>query len=386
MEDRRIQPVPNTGKRSPQRVLIYRLGTIGDTVVSLPALHLVARAFPDAERRMLTSFPPMAKASASSTVLEGTGLVHGYFRYTMRTRSAKELLRLWWSLLRWRPQLLVDLSPASGVADAKRNAWFFRLCGITRSVGVPLTDDMQQPRRLPDDAGGERYEHECSRLVRNLAALGPGNLDDPQSWDLKLSEAEQARADEVLAPVKGKPLIAVSFGTKNQANDWTGENWRELLAQLSARYPDHALALCGARVEAADSALTAAGWREHSPAPVVNLCGLLTPRESAAVFQRAAVFLGHDSGPMHLAAAVQTPCVAVFSARNPRGIWFPYGKAHRVLYHHVDCEKCGLETCIVEGKKCILSVAVSEMLAQAEQVLGRPKTLPVLPALSASRG
>jgi len=44
------------------------------------------------------------------------------------------------------------------------------------------------------------------------------------------------------------------------------------------------------------------------------------------------VFLCHDSGPMHLAAAVGTPCVAVFSRHNPPGRWFPYGPDHTVLY------------------------------------------------------
>ena len=63
----------------PERVLVYRLGSLGDTVVALPALHLVARTFPNAERRMLTSFPPNAKAPASSAILTGTNLVDGYF-------------------------------------------------------------------------------------------------------------------------------------------------------------------------------------------------------------------------------------------------------------------------------------------------------------------
>ena len=45
-------------------------------------------------------------------------------------------------------QVLVDLSPASGIADAKRNSLFFRFCGVSRQIGVPLTEDMQKPRLL----------------------------------------------------------------------------------------------------------------------------------------------------------------------------------------------------------------------------------------------
>jgi heptosyltransferase-3 len=358
--------------RSAKRVLIYRLGTIGDTVVALPALNLVARAFPEAERRMLTSIPPVAKASAASAVLEHTGLVHGYLRYKLRTRNLAELIKLWWSIARWRPQVLIDLSPASGIADAKRNSLFFRACGVSRQIGVPLTEDMQKPRllsRAGSQPEGERYEYECSRLVRNIASLGSVDLDNPTSWDLKLTSAEHARAVEVLAHADKRPIIAVSFGTKNQSNDWGQARWRELLGRLAALYPTHALAICGAQVEASDAEDTASEWREKSAAPVMNLCGMLTPRESAAVFSRAVIALGHDSGPMHLAAAVQTPCVAVFSARNPAGVWFPYGKEHQVIYHHVDCEKCGLEVCVVEGKKCIYSITVDEVLGRIRSVL-----------------
>ena len=85
---------------------------------------------------------------------------------------------------------------------------------------------------------------------------------------------------------------------------------------------------------------------------------------------RARVLLSHDSGPMHLAAAVQTPCVAIFAARNKPRVWFPYGGQHRVVYHRVSCWGCGLETCLVEGKRCLTSITVGEVIAAARSVLG----------------
>ena len=78
-----------------KRVLVYRLGSLGDTVVALPALHLIARAFPDAERRMLTNFPVSVKAPAAAAILADNGLIHGYFRYTAGTRSLRNLFTLW---------------------------------------------------------------------------------------------------------------------------------------------------------------------------------------------------------------------------------------------------------------------------------------------------
>jgi heptosyltransferase-3 len=350
-----------------ERVLIYRLGSLGDTLIALPAFHLVARAFPNAERRLLTNFPVNAKAPPAAAILESTGLVHGYFRYAVGTRNPMELFKLWWQVMRWRPQVLVYMGPNRGAESARRDARFFRLCGVQRLIGVPLTEDMQQNRW---DEAGQAFEPEGSRITRNLAELGDADLESPASWDLHLTAAEHTRAAEVLTPTAGRPILAVSVGTKVQSKDWGRDNWRTLLAKLAAIYPDAALALCGAPEESEASEFAAAGWREASSSPVINLCGLLTPRESAAVFARARLFIGHDSGPMHLAAAVQTPCVAIFAARNKPRVWFPYGRQHRVIYHRTDCWGCGLETCIVERKRCLTSITVDEVVTEVRATLG----------------
>ncbi len=353
----------NEGKR----VLVYRLGSLGDTVVALPALHLVARAFPQAERRMLTNFPVSVKAPAAAAILAENGLIQGYFRYPVRTRNALVLLQLWWSLWRWRPQVLVYLGPVRGVEAARRDARFFRLCGVGRLIGVPLTEEMQTHRRLSDGT----LESEAERLARNLGELGDAAVDSPGAWALRLTEAERARAEEVLRPAGGRPVLAVSVGTKVQSKDWGGENWRALLRRLGELYPEYALALMGAPEESVASEAAAEGWRSAAGAsPVVNLCGVLTPRESAACLARARLFLGHDSGPMHLAATVGTTCVAIFAARNLPRVWFPHGAEHRVVYHAVDCMGCGLETCVVEKKKCLTGISVEEVVAEVRAVLG----------------
>jgi heptosyltransferase-3 len=350
-----------------QRVLLYRLGSLGDTLIALPALHLVARAFPNAQRRLLTNFPVNVKAPPAAAILEHTGLVSGYFRYAVGTRSLRELLALWAQLVLWRPEVLVYLAAARGTEAAKRDALFFRLCGIRRQVGIPLTEDMQS--NLP--TGPDRdLEPEAGRLVRNLAQLGPADLDDPASWGLHLTEGEHARAAQAISAAGNLPIIAVSVGTKMQSKDWGRDNWRALLTRIATLYPGHALALCGAPEESKASDFAAADWQTTSGAPAINLCGQLTPRESAAVFARARIFLGHDSGPMHLAASVQTPCVAIFAARNLPRVWFPYGRQHRVLYHRVHCAGCDLEVCIAERKKCLTSISVEEVLTEVRSILG----------------
>ena len=362
-----------------RRVLIYRLGSLGDTLIALPALHLVARAFPNAERCMLTNYPVNVKAPPAAAVLENSGLVHRYLRYSVGTRSPLELARVWAEIVRFRPQVLVYMAAGRGVASARRDAAFFRLCGARRLIGVPLTEAMDQP--LQESGPGLTQigapgvdspeiplmlEPEAARLTRNLAELGDSELDGPAAWDLHLTEAERAKAAEALAPAGSRPILAVSVGTKVQAKDWGRENWRALLTRLGKAFPQHALMLAGAESESEASAFAAALWGSGASGPVINLCGRLTPRESAAAFAQAQLFLGHDSGPMHLAAAVQTPCVAIFAARNIPRVWFPYGARHRVLYHRTECWGCGLETCLIERKRCLTGISVDAVFRAVE--------------------
>ncbi|HTX75358.1 MAG TPA: glycosyltransferase family 9 protein [Terracidiphilus sp.] len=340
-----------------KRVLLYRLGSLGDTVVALPALHVIERAFPAAQRKLLTNVPVHAKAPAVSAILEGSGLVEGYIHYPMATRSLGQLARVWWQIRRFGPEVLVYMMPPRGPGSLERDVRFFHLCGIRHIVGLPI-GDLAASRF--DPASG-LWEQEAARLLRCVQPLGDADLNDRRWWDLRLTEAEQQKAREVLAPLGNRPMVACGPGTKMQAKDWGQENWRSLLERLSAALPDHALVLVGAPEDVGVADSVAAGWRP----PVLQLCGQVTPRETAAVLRRTELFLGPDSGPMHLAASAGVPCAIAFSARDYRGKWYPAGREHRIAYHTVECAVCGLETCIERKKLCLTSITVEEMFAAA---------------------
>jgi ADP-heptose:LPS heptosyltransferase len=345
-------------------VLIYRLGSLGDTVVALPCLHLIARRFPDAERVLLTNFPVNSKAPAAAAVLGESGLVHGYMRYSVGTRRVGELLRLAWQIRRFRPDLLVYLMPVREWGSVRRDRIFFRMAGVRRMVGLPAAEgDLK--RRF--DAATGLYEAEAVRLARSVAELGDADGDGGESWSLGLTAAERRAATDALGDLRGRPLIVCGPGTKMQSKDWGQENWRELLARLHASYPKYGLVLVGAPEEAGVSEYAAGGWTGAK----VNLCGRLTPRETAAVMESAEVFLGPDSGPMHLAASAGVPCVIAFSAHGLPGVWYPVGRQHQIIYHQPECFGCGLETCIVMEKKCLRSITVDEMEQAVGRVLGR---------------
>ncbi|MBL0174113.1 MAG: glycosyltransferase family 9 protein [Ignavibacteria bacterium] len=238
-----------------------------------------------------------------------------------------------------------------------RDMAFFRACGISRIIGAPWRRDLFEHRWLP---ARQRFENQAERLARCLAPLGDARLSDPASWDLKLTTAERDRASLLLEAIPAAaPVIACCPGTKIEVKDWGEEHWTRVLSDLATLYSNHAIAFIGSADERERCERLRTAWT----GPSVNLCGRTTPREAAAVIARCIAYLGHDTGPMHLAAAAGVPCVAVFSARNKPGEWYPYGDGHRVLYHKVPCLDCRLEVCTEHGKMCILSITPDEVVA-----------------------
>lgn len=346
-----------------KRVLIYRLGSLGDTIVALPCFRLIANRFPDAERRVLVATRYyIGKESSISKILEGTGLVDSYSVYDYQTRDPRALLELHSLISNWKPDLLINLASSRSLFSTLRDWIFFRLCGVRKMVGFPF-GKFERGVLLRSDTG--LYQHETERLLERLKTIGSIDLDDSSSWDLCLSEREKNRANERLGRMCEMPLIAIGMGTKVSCKDWGEENWRSLLETLAIRYSGHGLILIGSKDEADLCERTSAAWEGRR----INLCGSLSPRESAAAIRMAEVFIGHDGGPMHLAASVGVTCVAIFSARDLPGKWYPYGAQHRVIYHQTDCFGCRLEDCEQHNKKCILSITVEEVLDEVSSVL-----------------
>lgn len=153
-----------------------------------------------------------------------------------------------------------------------------------------------------------------------------------------------------------KPIVAISTGTKFQPNDWGQDNWLNLISQLRPLLSKWTLIMIGSEDDALFASSCIKLWGGG-----LNLCGKTSPRLSAAILKHAEFFIGHDSGPIHLAACVGIPCVGIFSARNHPGQWYPRGSFNQIIYHSTECGGCGLENCIIQKKKCILSITVEEV-------------------------
>lgn len=311
---------------SKRRIVIYRLGSLGDTIVALPCFHRIAQVAPQAERIVLTNFPVNSKAAPLEGILGGSGLITRTIDYSVGERSVGGLWALIKRLRALQADTMIYLTPPRGLLAAWRDVMFFRLCGFKHIIGAPLSAYLQKNRSSGDTLSD--VEPECERLVRCLADLGPINLQDHQLWDLRLTESERQVAAQVTAPLTGGPYLVINMGGKDPSKDWGADNWLVTLDQLHSVCPGYGLLVVGAP----DDSVRAQQMQSTWGGPFVDACGRLSPRQSAAAMSGARLFIGHDSGPMHLAAAMGVPCIGLFGVKGQPGKWRPYGAGHRVIH------------------------------------------------------
>jgi heptosyltransferase-3 len=336
-------------------ILIYRLGSLGDTIIALPVFHAIKRAFPFARITLLTNTPVASKAAPVEAVLGAENFFQDVLNYPLRTRNPWILLKLLFAISRKKIDCVINLNGFRSDFATRRDQVFFRMAGIKSFYGFQLSEKDKHPQ--PDPSSGE-VEWEATRLTRRVASFSQVDLDGNKFWDLRLTGAENREAEAHIAKVSNQDrLIAFSIGTKVQSKDWGIQNWIELSSRLSSRLRGWSAVFLGSQDEAEDSEFCSSLWGKVG----LNLCGKTSPRVSAAVLAKCKLFIGHDSGPMHLAACVGTPCVAVFSARNLPRQWFPRGNKNVILYNKTECAGCGLEVCTIEKKKCLISISVKQV-------------------------
>jgi len=360
-----------------KNILIYRIGSLGDTIIALPVFHKVKEAFPNADITLLTNRPIVSKAAPLETVLGSNYFFDRVINYPIGTRNPMVLFDLLKQIRSLKIDIVINLATTrvlGTIGKTKRavlrDKWFFKAAGITKFFGFP---SIKEDFELSIDPITNEIEWEAKRLARRLNQLGPIDLEADCYWDMRFTTDELAKASEALNIIahNSKPIIAACAGTKMPSKDWEADNWLNLLKQLKVNFGDWNLVMVGAPEESERAERCIVAWGGAG----VNLCGKTSPRVSGAILKQASVFIGHDSGPMHLAACVGTPVVAIYSARNIPRQWYPRGNFNKIIYHKTDCAGCVLEVCTVQKKKCILSITVEEVKAAVTQILIDNETL-----------
>jgi heptosyltransferase-3 len=349
------------GTIPPQRILCIKLKHIGDVLLMTPAVRALRRAWPGSTIAALVprgTEGVLAGNSDLDAILvfdRGAGIAGSWRAVRAVRRYAPDLVLEmgqgdreavlgWlsgarqrvgyaprWSG-RWRRVLLSRAVPWNGrLHVVEANLDIVRACGIPAEASRPVLVVQSEAR---------------SRVAARLTSAGLG-LDQPLA---------------VVHPVSRWLFKA-----------WPEASCVEVIGRLVRSAGVAVVVTSGpgaAEVEAANRILAQA-VAPRPPAQIVDLIGQTTLEELAALLGRAALFIGVDSAPMHMAAALGVPVVALFGPSGEHN-WGPWGEGHVVVSSPYFCRPCGQDGCLGSKRSdCLEAISAQAVMTAVEKVLGQ---------------
>ena len=335
---------------SVESILVIRLYFIGDVLLSTPVIEALGRRFPDARLTVLVK-------KRCGDILTGNPYVDEVMVYDNvdHYHSPLWIWRLARELRRRRFSLSVDLT------GDQRSSWMVLAADPAFRVGVNHAGmGFLLDRRTPYRATGHVVDH----LLTTVESLG-ATLSAPAPR-MYLTDEERAAAGALLADVgvdAGSGVLALSPGANWPFRRWRPERFGELAALARER-----LGLASVVLGSSDDAGLAEAAVASSSGAAVSLAGRTSPRGLAAVLEEARAFVGSDSGPMHIAAAVGTPVIGLFGPNTPERFG-PRGAPSRVLWKRFACSPCSQKKCVRPNGTCMDAITVGEVLHALESLL-----------------
>ena len=366
-----------------RKILLIKLSAVGDVIHTIPVLNKLRRRYPAAQLDWLVtppiaellrhhpaisnviefareewsqplSFKPFVSYGRLAAKLRATGYdlvvdMHGQFRTAVLTLATAAPVRIGFD--RPRPEVW-DASPRQFSQEARKHAWQGAREGswlaYTHHIPVPTLD-----------------LHAVDRYLN----VGPllGLAEGPPDFSFPIPPAAEANVDSLLhsRQVGGARLVTMAPGTVWETKHWDSDKFAEVARHFLRT--GFAVALMGTRRERAvcdEVAKLAPG--------VANVAGETTLTELAALIRRSAISVTNDSGPMHLAVALDRPVVSIFGPTDP--IWIgPYGRADAVLRAGVSCSPCFLRQLsrCPNDHACMHNVPAGAVIERAEAILRR---------------
>jgi lipopolysaccharide heptosyltransferase II len=210
------------------------------------------------------------------------------------------------------------------------------------------------------------------RIDRDLEALKPLSIQagskDLQLW---LTPEEANSADQLLDQLgvqRSQSIVILQPGARYWFKAWPSERFAELADRLTSQYGCQVL-IGGSRQESD----LAEQIRQMAKSRPIIMAGRTTIKQFAAIAKKSALFVGNDSGAMHIASAVGTPVVALFGPSSPVE-WGPRGGATEVIYKGLDCRTCFHPICHRGEQNCMKLIAVDEVMSASGRLMGRVLT------------
>jgi ADP-heptose:LPS heptosyltransferase len=345
------------------RVCVYRIGAIGDLVCATPALFAIRRAYPDAHLMLLTTPGKYGRSRHAEDLLGRAGWIDEIIVYDLdEVRTIRDRLAFGWKLRARKFDAWFDLTlDRAKFTRMIRDMLLARLLGARWACGWRLEHIGFAAKA---EAEVKEFPDEVERLAGVLRACGIEG--DATSFPPLVDELQDDSTRRFLlgypAELDGRSLVAIAPGARRSCNLWPTDRFAAVCANLTAG--GAAVLLIGG---AGDYSMCEQ-ISSRSGSQATNLAGKLSLRESCALLRRCDLLICVDSGPQHLAAAVGTRCVALFSQRNQRRRWYPHGSQHLVLEGSVECHTCLLAICPYDNR-CMKQITVEQVLAAAHASL-----------------
>ncbi|HNR35328.1 MAG TPA: glycosyltransferase family 9 protein [Candidatus Hydrogenedentes bacterium] len=341
-----------TGERDPvRRILVVRLGNLGDIVVALPAFHALRKRFPDARIVLLTS-PTLRGAPGAEDVLADDPTFDDCIVYHADESGRPRFWRALCGRIRRESFDITIMLPddRSRFRNLAKHMALLAVAGQRRFVGFRLVSpDQFRLGQVP-------------RLMGLLEPLGITEIE-PCPW-IRVSEERRQTALRRFIPGDNRPLVAMQCGAKRPANRWMPERFVEVGRRLIEEHGVHIL-LTGGPGERTLADEVARGIGGHC----TSLAGETSVTDLAILLERCVLLVSNDTGTMHVAAAMGVPVVAIFSARDHPFRWYPYGTHHCVLRHDVECSPCLQDVCPLYSEPVCLSAITAGQVFDAARAL-----------------
>ncbi|HEV2493054.1 MAG TPA: lipopolysaccharide heptosyltransferase II [Terriglobia bacterium] len=342
--------------RQPGKILVRTPNWIGDAVMSLPALEALRATYPEAEI-VLVSKPWVSElflnhgAANRLIVYDPTGDHHGAagLRKLVSTLRAE----------RFDAAILFQ--------NAFHAAWMAWLAGIRTRIGYardgrrPL---LTEAIEVPQPAAYGHHAYYYLQLVYRAGVIPkPTPIEEVRLAVTKTEKTWARNHIESLGLYGPRFLVGLCPGASfGPAKRWPLEYYADLADRLIGAL--HADVLIFGSAEEKPLAEAIAGEMEHTPTIVAGETSL---RQLMALLDQCRLVVTNDSGPMHLAASLGVPLVAIFGSTNERATG-PLGAHTRVVKQAVACSPCGLRACPIDFR-CMLGVSVESVHRAALEVV-----------------
>jgi len=281
-----------------QRILIARGGTLGDFILTLPAIHALRDAFPDAEINALAN-KAIASLALEAIEIDGIGSLDDSGLAPFFIRSG-DLSERWREYFRQHDLVISYLYDPEKVFETN-----VRNLGVDRVVSGPSKIAAAGP-------------HAAVQLAQPVRQLGIAIFD--LAPRLHIDDRARQNARQKLG---ASPVIALHPGSGSPRKNWPIKNWIALIAYLIER--NLPVTIIGGEADRGQMAELQTRFKSESVSFAIDW-----PLRDLAALVASSIFVGHDSGVSHLAAATGAASLVLFGPTDPQ-IWAPQNENARVL-------------------------------------------------------